>query len=150
MNLHDPSLGFEAIHRVIFGVEPQALLDALAAACPGACFGEGEGHVLRYVHAGGEGCITVPHPAAQLEVGTLQSFLDGYVPKNGGRIDYIHGEDVTRRLACQPGNLGFLLPAMGKDQLFPTVIHDGALPRKTFSMGHAHDKRFYLEARKIR
>ncbi len=150
VNLHDPSLGFEAIHRVIFGVEPQALAADLVAACPGAYFGEGEGHVLRYVHAGGEGCITVPHPAAQLEVGTLQSFLDGYVPKNGGRIDYIHGEDVTRRLACQPGNLGFLLPAMGKDQLFPTVIQDGALPRRTFSMGHAHDKRFYLEARKIR
>jgi hypothetical protein len=149
-NLHDASLEFEAIHRVIFGVEPQALAAALVAAHPGAYFGEGEGHVLRYVHAGGEGSITVPHPAAQLEVGTLQNFLDSYVQKNGGRIDYIHGEDVTRRLAAQPGNLGFLLPAMGKDQLFPTVIHDGALPRKTFSMGHAHDKRFYLEARKIR
>ena len=68
---------------------------------------------------------------------------------HGGRIDYIHGEDVTRELARQPGAIGFLLPAMGKDQLFPTVIFDGALPRKTFSMGEAQDKRFYLEARKI-
>ena len=94
--------------------------------------------------------MTVPHPTAQLEVGTLQPFLDAYVKEHGGRIDYIHGADVARALAVRPGNLAFLLPAMGKDQLFPTVIHDGALPRKTFSMGEAHDKRFYLEARKIR
>jgi hypothetical protein len=83
-------------------------------------------------------------------VGTLQSFLDKYLEEKGGKIDYIHGEDVTERLASQPNAIGFILPAMGKDQLFPTVIFDGALPRKTFSMGEAHDKRFYLEARKIK
>ena len=150
VNLHDPSLEFEPIHRVLFGVEPEALLAQLAAAFPGAHAGEREGHVLRYVHAGGQGAVTVPHPAAQLAVGTLQPFLDGYVKAHGGRIDYIHGDDVARQLGRQPGNLAFLLPSMGKEQLFPTVIHDGVLPRKTFSMGHAHDKRFYLEARKIR
>ena len=72
------------------------------------------------------------------------------VADNGGRVDYVHGADVTRELGSQPGNIGFLLPAMGKDQLFKTVIFDGVLPRKTFSMGEAHDKRFYLEARKIK
>lgn len=65
-------------------------------------------------------------------------------------MDYVHGADVTRQLGAQTGNIGFLLPAMGKDQLFKTVIFDGVLPRKTFSMGEAHDKRFYLEARKIK
>ena len=150
MNLHDSSLEFEAIHRVLFGVDPVELVMSLCAAFPGAHSGEGEGHVLRYVHAGGEGAVTIPHPKAQLEVGTLQPFLDQYVKSHGVRIDYIHGADVARQLAKQPGNLAFLLPAMGKDQLFPTVIRDGVLPRKTFSMGHAHDKRFYLEARKIR
>lgn len=150
VNLHDDSLEFEAIHRVVFDVDPQWLLQALIAACPGAYEGRGEGHVLEYVHASGTGLITVPAPSAQLPVGTLQNFLDGYLREFGGRIDYIHGEDVTRKLAAQPDCIGFLLPAMGKDQLFPTVIHDGALPRKTFSMGEAHDKRFYLEARKIR
>jgi hypothetical protein len=70
--------------------------------------------------------------------------------ETGGRIDYIHGEAVVRELARKPGSIGFLLPGMSKDQLYPTVIFDGALPRKTFSMGEAHDKRFYLEARKIR
>ena len=150
VNLHDDSLEFEPIHRVVFHTDPQALIQAMLKALPGAVQGEGEGHVIRYVWEGGQGSITVPHPAAQLPVGTLQAFLDAYVRATGGRIDYIHGADVTRDLARRSGNIGFLLPAMGKDQLFPTVIHDGVLPRKTFSMGHAHDKRFYLEARKIR
>ena len=150
VNLHDPALEFEAIHRVLFGVEPEAVVEALLEAFPSAFRGEGDGHVLRYVHAGGHGAVTVPHPATRMEVGTLQPFLDAYTKANGGRIDYIHGADVARALAAQPGNLAFLLPAMGKEQLFSTVIHDGTLPRKTFSMGEAHDKRFYLEARKIR
>ena len=96
------------------------------------------------------GILTVPHPTAQLEVGTLQTFLDQYLEAHGGKIDYIHGEDVVEQLVQQPDSIGFLLPGMGKDQLFPTVIFGGALPRKTFSMGEAHDKRFYLEARKIK
>ena len=91
-----------------------------------------------------------PHPSAQLPVATLQTFLDRWLGAHAGRIDYIHGADVVRSLASQPGNLGFLLPPMGKEALFPTVIHDGVLPRKTFSMGEAQDKRFYLEARRIR
>jgi hypothetical protein len=150
VNLHDESLEFEPIHRVAFDVEPEHLLSALIAAYPGAHYGTGEGHTLEYVYNGGEGCVTVPNPAAQLSVGTLQAFLDDYLKAHGGRVDYIHGEDVTRQLAVQPKCIGFLLPAMEKRQLFPTVIHDGVLPRKTFSMGEAHDKRFYLEARKIR
>ena len=150
VNLHDASLEFEAIHRVLFGVEPEGVLEAVLSACPGAYQGEGDGHVLRWYAQDKKGAVTVPHPAAQLEVGTLQPVLDQYVKEHGGRIDYIHGADVARELAARPGNIAFLLPAMGKEQLFPTVIHDGVLPRKTFSMGEAHDKRFYLEARKIR
>ena len=150
VNLHDDALEFEPIHRVVFDVEPEHLLNALVAAYPGAHYGPGEGHVLEYVYAGGEGCVTVPDSAAQLPVGTLQNFLDDYLAARGGRVDYIHGDDVTRNLATQSRSIGFLMSAMGKNELFPTVIHDGVLPRKTFSMGEAHDKRFYLEARKIR
>lgn len=150
-NLHDDSLEFEAIHRVLFHVNPEELLAGLLAAYPGAHTGAGEGHSFRYVSAGGEGVITVPNPTAQLPVGTLQSFLDGWLRAHpDAEIDYVHGEDVTRSLAVQEGSLGFLLPAMEKRQLFPTVIHDGVLPRKTFSMGEAQDKRFYLEARRIK
>ena len=150
VNLHDESLEFEAIHRVVFDVDPKHLLDAFLDAYHGAYIGRGAGHVIEYICDGEDGFLTVPAPSAQLEVGTLQNFLDTYLKEHGGRVDYIHGEDVTRQLAAQKGCIGFLLPAMSKDQLFPTVIFDGALPRKTFSMGEAHDKRCYLEARKIR
>ncbi|MBQ2297686.1 MAG: DUF1015 domain-containing protein [Ruminiclostridium sp.] len=149
-NLHDDSLEFEAIHRVLFEVDGEKLLNDYMAAYPGAHLGEGEGHQVTYILNGKKGVVTVPNPSAQLEVGTLQSFLDTYLKENGGKIDYIHGEDVTEELASQPNSIGFILPCMDKDQLFPTVIFDGALPRKTFSMGEAHDKRFYLEARKIK
>ena len=150
VNLHDDSLEFEPIHRVLFGVDPQKLLADFLAAYPDAHEGAGKGHQITYVLPGKKGVITVPHPTAQLEVGTLQTFLDRYLEEHGGKIDYIHGEDVVEQLASQQDSIGFLLPPMGKDQLFPTVIFDGALPRKTFSMGEAHDKRFYLEARKIK
>lgn len=151
VDLWDESLEFEPIHRVVFGVEPQALLAALRDYYPESHGGEGEGHVLRWVTREGEGTLTVPNPQGQLEVGTLQAFLDDYLAENAGDCDYIHGEDVTRKLALQDDHtMAFLLPPMAKDRLFPTVIWDGVLPRKTFSMGEAHDKRFYLEARKIR
>ena len=150
VNLHDDSLEFEPIHRVVFRTDPRALLDALLAAYPGAHMGRGEGHVIEFVCADGAGRLTVPNPPGQLPVGTLQAFLDDYLAHYPGRVDYIHGDDVARDLGMRPGNIAFLLPAMGKEQLFPSVIHDGVLPRKTFSMGEAHDKRFYLEARKIR
>lgn len=146
VNLHDPALDFEPIHRVLFGVEPEAVLDALRAAYPGG----GTGQSLRFVHADGAGTVTVAHPPSSLPVATLQLFLDRYLTDHPGRLDYIHGGDVTRTLASRPGNLGFLLPAMGKEDLFPAVMEGGILPRKTFSMGEAQDKRFYLEARKIR
>lgn len=149
-NLHDDSLEFEPIHRVVFQTDPEQLLAGLLEAYPGAHLGGGEGHRIEFVHSGGGGVVTVPEPDAQLPVGTLQNFLDQWLSARGGRVDYIHGDEVTREFGRREGNIAFLLPAMGKEQLFPTVIFDGALPRKTFSMGHADDKRFYLEARRIR
>ena len=151
-NLHDASLEFEPIHRLVFGAKPEELLEALTEYYPGANRGDGAGgHKLAYVYGETQGVVSVPDPAAQLPVGTLQNFLDWYLARHKGvRVDYIHGADVVRKLAAQPDTVGFLLPAMGKEELFPTVIRDGVLPRKTFSMGEAHDKRFYLEARKIR
>nr|WP_325220604.1 DUF1015 domain-containing protein [uncultured Oscillibacter sp.] len=150
VNNHDGALQFEPIHRCVFGVEPEEVLDAFKAYYPGAYEGKGEGHVIAYTHAGGQGFLTVPQPRVQLAVGTLQAFLDAYVKDHGGEIDYIHGGEVTDRLGRQAGAIGFKLPAMGKQQLFKTVMADGVLPRKTFSMGHAQDKRYYVEARKIR
>ncbi len=150
VNNHDDALQFEPIHRVVFGVEPEKMLQAFLAFYPGAHEGEGEGHTIAYTHAGGTGFVTVPNPAVQLAVGTLQAFIDAYLRENGGEVDYIHGDEVTDELGAKPGNIGFKLPAMGKEQLFKTVMADGVLPRKTFSMGHAQDKRYYVEARGIK
>lgn len=157
VNLHDESLEFEPIHRVVFGVEPEQLLGAMVQYYPEAhrekegASEEGTGHVLPYVYGDIWGRVIVTSPKAQLPVGTLQTFLDDYLACHPeARIDYIHGADVAARLAGRPQSIAFLLPPMEKEELFPTVIHDGVLPRKTFSMGEAQDKRFYLEARKIR
>ncbi|MDD6311181.1 MAG: DUF1015 domain-containing protein [Firmicutes bacterium] len=150
VNLYDTALEFEPIHRVIFGVDPVAVLDGLKAKYPGTTEGKGEGHVIRYAYEGAEGYITVPNPQAQLEVGTLQAYLDEFIKESGAEIDYVHGDEITIELGQKPGNIAFLLPAMDKGDLFKSVINDGALPRKTFSMGHAEDKRYYIEARKIK
>ena len=151
VNLHDPALQFAPIHRVLFHVDGRDLWDAFQAFYPGAHTGGGEGHTAEVCGQGMDGLWTVPHPKAQLTVGTLQAFLDAYCRDHPEvQVDYIHGDDVARKLGSRPGNLGFLLPLMGKEQLFPTVMADGVLPRKTFSMGEARDKRYYLEARRIR
>ncbi len=151
VNNHDDALQFEPIHRVVFGTEPEAIIADLFAAFPGAHDGIGEGHVIEYLFSGQHGFVTIPDPVKQLPVGTLQAFLDDYLRQHEGcTVDYIHDDDEVERLSMQSGAVGFKLPAMGKDQLFKTVMADGVLPRKTFSMGHARDKRYYLEARKIR
>ena len=150
VNNHDDALGFEPIHRVLFDVDHDDFMAAFRAAYPDAYEGQGEGHVIEVVWEGHDGYVTVPNPKVQLAVGTLQGVIDEYLKSHSGEVDYIHGDEVTKELGSKPGNMGFLLPAMGKEQLFKSVMADGVLPRKTFSMGHAQDKRYYVEARKIK
>jgi len=150
VNLHDDALQFEPIHRIVTEVSPDDLIAELLQFFPGAHEGPGDGQSFVYLAGGKRGLITIPQPTSKLTVGTLQEFLDAYTAKRGGKIDYIHGEDVVEALSSRAGSVGFLLPAMGKEELFPAVMSDGVLPRKTFSMGEANDKRFYLECRKIR
>ncbi len=149
VNLHDDSLEFEAIHRVMFDVTPADVIKAL-----------GERYILSDIYVEGSQRIDVvvgddirevyiTNPSLNLPVGSLQVFIDEYIEKNGGEVDYIHGDDVVKSLSKGSNSIGFILPSMDKNDLFKTVILDGALPRKTFSMGEACDKRFYLEARKI-
>lgn len=150
VNDHDDALEFEPIHRVLFGVEPERVLEAFRAFYPGACEGQGDGHTIAYTYEGRTGFLTVPEPQGQLAVGTLQNFLDAYLAEHGGEIDYVHGDEAADELGSRPGSIAFKLPVMGKEQLFRTIMADGVLPRKTFSMGNAQDKRYYVEARKIR
>lgn len=148
VNLHSDALDFEPIHRVVFGVNPEHMMEELKKFYETS--EEGEGQVIQYVYKGKKGKIVIKNPKSNLAVGSLQMFIDEYLKKNGGKVDYIHGEETTEKLGEQEGNIGFLLPNMHKSELFKTVILDGALPRKTFSMGHSYDKRYYLEARKIK
>ncbi len=148
VNIHSPALEFEPIHRILTHLNPEHLMNALKA----VGLEEGTAHpqkievVLQGVHT----TWSFAKETAKLAVGTLQNALDDYLSKNEAEIDYIHGTDIVDQLSMQANTIGFILPEMGKEELFPTVEADGALPRKTFSMGHAHDKRFYYECRKIK
>ena len=84
-----------------------------------------------------------------LPIGILQNFLDEYLSVHLGVIDYIHGEDVLKELSKEANSIGFELPVIDKNKFFKGIIEDGVFPRKTFSTGHAQEKRYYLEARKI-
>jgi hypothetical protein len=171
VNLHDPGLEFEAIHRVLFDVDVEAMLlqmgnyfagqgailrcerfaerAALEAARRAA--DTGHRHQIPFVSSDGFGLLTIENPTLHLTVATLQGFLDHFLAaERNARIDYIHGEEAVTSLGSRQGNVGFYLPAISKHELFKTIILDGALPRKTFSMGEADEKRFYLECRKIR
>ena len=164
VNLHDDSLVFEPIHRVIFSAGD--IVDALKAH-----FGESATYTaapdmdalnirVREHDAGvqqfglvtpdGYWLVRLSSPTHELAVGSLQEFLDAFLAAHpGAEIDYVHGEEATDKLARQAGNVGFVLPAIGKSTFFRSIAVDGALPRKTFSMGHAKDKRFYMECRRI-
>ena len=167
VNLHDGALVFEPIHRVLFDLAPGFdIIDGLNRSYPGRCRyaavagfekmkaavdGQKEGpHKIGVISASGFGVIEIMKPESNLPVGTLQNCLDAFMKAKGAReIDYVHGTESVVELGKRPGNLGLYLPAMRKDDLFRTVVLDGVLPRKTFSMGKAYEKRFYMEARKL-
>jgi hypothetical protein len=150
VNIHDDALGFEPIYRIVTDADVNDLLSSLAEYAATLC-GNAPAQKVEYISCDRAGEIVFEHPEQQLTVGTLQIFLDKYLAEHKGvGIDYIHGVDSVKALAGKENSIGFIFDGMEKDQLFKTVIFDGALPRKTFSMGHADDKRFYLECRKIK
>lgn len=148
VNIHDASIEFEPIYRVLFGVDKDDFLNGFADYTK-----ENGGDATQrftVVSADGEQQIDVA-ACAKLPVGTLQPYIDDYLKAHEGvTVDYIHGEDVVRSLCRKADTLGLIFDGMQKDELFPAIIADGSLPRKTFSMGHAKDKRYYIEARKIK
>jgi len=150
VNLHDESLEFEAIHRVVFDLNGEAFLSALEKEYDISYDENAKGQSFEFVLNGQKKKVTIKNPKEYLTVATVQKFLDAYVEKNGGEIDYIHGDDVVLKLCQDERNFGIIFDAMEKTDLYKSVILDGALPRKTFSMGEACDKRFYTESRKIK
>jgi uncharacterized protein (DUF1015 family) len=166
VNVHDAGLEFEPIHRVLFDVKVdifekirssfkenvkitkvtdlKQLKDMISQSTP-------EVQRIGLIDPAGVHVMELVRQPLNLPVGNLQDFLDDLIKAgNADCIDYVHGDETVFELGKKPGNVGFYLPAMKKTELFKTVILDGALPRKTFSMGEAIEKRFYLEARKIK
>lgn len=148
VNLHSDALEFEPIHRVLFDIDTDDFMRELNKYYDinKTKMGQKIHIITKYI----DDDFYIDNPKSNLAVGSIQLFIDEYLENHKGRVDYIHGDDVTRSLGKKENNIGILLPKMEKNDLFKTVILDGALPRKTFSMGHSYDKRYYLEARKIR
>ncbi|MDR1599138.1 MAG: DUF1015 domain-containing protein [Oscillospiraceae bacterium] len=157
-NVYDEGITFEPIHRIIYGAGMGEFMEAFAAwtaAQGGTLSGEpSSGRPLVCLSTEGESLFWIAGMKQQTTVGIVQAFLDQWsVLQNRPEVcvDYIHGDDTLRVLASQqPNRVGIMLPALDKSELFPAIARDGALPRKTFSMGHAREKRYYLESRLLR
>lgn len=165
VNIHDAALHFAPIHRLLFGVTAdvrQALVQSFGARV--TCTDVPSAVVMRerVAAAGvrlvagligpGARCsvVEIAEPPSSLAVGTWQPFIDALIERGGAKdVDYVHGDEALERLAQQAGHIGVHLAGLGKSELMRRVVHEGPTPRKTFSMGEAHEKRFYVEARRI-
>lgn len=153
-NVHSPAIEIEPIHRVMFGVGAKELYAALDA------WDQQQGSSttmsdqrLRLADAHGESAVALANPPAPLTVGSVEAFLADFLPAHPGvTVDYIHGESTALALASDPAKpaTAILLPDFAKADLFKGVVLGGVLPRKTFSMGHAEEKRYYIECRRIK
>ena len=150
VNIHDEAITFEPIHRVLFNTDPEAFLRSATDRIendshPGAGL-----HRVLLVTGSGEREIT----ATGFSIGTLiaaaEDFCQGYIAAHGGSVDYIHNDETAVELGRKTGCAALLLPKMEKDELFPSIVRSGPFPKKSFSIGRAEDKRYYLECRKIK
>lgn len=140
-NIHDAAIEFEPIHRVVKGEHLGELMNTLRAkSVP-------DGYPITMITESDEETIYLSKDESPLALAILQPILDEFAAKTGATMDYIHGEDVTRELSKAPNTLGLIVPGMAKESLFPGVLQGGVLPRKTFSMGQANEKRYYLEGK---
>ncbi len=144
VNIHDEAQKFEPIHRIVKGVDVEKILEELETS---VC--EEEGHQIVWYAKEQSGCVYLNKARGELALGILQAFLDEYLSENEGELDYIHGDYVVKNLSETENCIGFILPNIEKGSFFKGILKDGVFPRKTFSAGHAQEKRYYLEARKI-
>lgn len=164
-NIYDEGLVFEPIHRMLFSADSKRFFRKLEEYCASyqvdtvsdlarmAAIINRTDSVQRFGYVDNQTMqvVTLTKPSSTIAAGTLQSVIDSLLAEDDSlRVDYIHSTDVTYELALKKGNIGLFLPAINKSTLFDTIVRDGTLPRKTFSMGHANEKRYYMEGRKIR
>lgn len=161
-NIFDEGLQFEPIHRVFFNLKKDAFDKLLIDNCKSFSSEKISdkhkmleeinklGQHFGLIDKNGMYVYTVVNGKKNIAAGTLQLIIDQMLEKNLGQVDYIHGVDVTLELARKDGNIGVILPDISKENFFSDMLKDGAYPRKTFSIGHANEKRYYMEARKIK
>ena len=154
-NVHSPAIEIEPIHRVLFNVDCGAVLLALIAWSDsnnaGICFGDAKQQSFTLAGPHIANVLSFERPIAPLTVGTIDAFIEYFMARHiEARVDYVHDEPAVRALCKQQGGVAFLLPPFEKSDLFKGIVMGGVLPRKTFSMGHAEEKRYYIECRKIK
>lgn len=143
VNLHDEALDFEPIHRVLYDINTDDFINVL-----NDNFDE-NGQKITVIFEENQKDFFLS-PSHYLTVGTIQNIIDAYLSEKNGVVDYIHEPEQVIKNAKNKNTVGILIPRIEKKDLFPAVLQNGALPRKTFSMGMGIDKRYYFEARKIK
>ena len=166
VNIYDAGLTFEPIHRVVFKANNEKLLASLAQKLDGKVqtvtsaqeleklVADATSGGARYgfitTNAGKTTYTLLQTAITDLAIASLQPALDEFIKAHTDiEIDYIHGTDETVELGSKDGQMGILLPPIAKDSFFATINGRGPLPRKSFSMGEASEKRFYVEARRL-
>ena len=150
VNIHDAAITFEPIHKVLFETDPGTFLAEVGAAMSALGGDAGTSHTLRLVTASGERELTVCGLTIGQIIGAAEEACQAYLAAHGGKIDYIHNDDTALEMGRRPDGAAILLPRMEKGELFPSIVRSGPFPKKSFSIGHAQDKRYYLECRTIR
>jgi len=143
-NVYDPAISFEAIHRVLFNIDAEKFINEFEKAVP-----PGNDYTIHWTTRDKKGEIGIKAKCIGSMLTIMQEFIDKYIENTESIVDYIHGDESTTTLANGDRCLGLILPAMEKSDFFTTVETDGVFPRKSFSVGHAQDKRYYLECKKI-
>ena len=143
VNIHDEAVTFEPIHRVLLETVPRGFIEEAAARLP-----RGKGQAVTLLAGRREMEIETGMPLGAL-VALVDELLGDWRREHGGEPDYIHGDEEARALGGRPSSVGVLLPRLEKAELFPYITEHGPYPKKSFSIGHARDKRYYLECRAI-
>lgn len=152
INIHDPALLFEPIHRYLKNVKKQVFIESWHRYCleNGMIFKSDAGHSFTVVDDVDQEEIKIGHPDGKIPAETVQHFIDAFISEHPGtELDFIHGNAALFSLCKEKETLGILLPPVSKDTFFSDVISLGVLPRKTFSMGEAAEKRYYMECKMI-
>lgn len=147
VNIHDEAISFEPIHKVIFDTQPDSFISEAKSFFAGRM---GEGRSITLITGAGTETISVSGMTIGNLIGSCEDFCKEFIERHGGRIDYIHGDNECVTMSKRKNCAGILLPRMEKSELFKSVMSSGPFPKKSFSIGHGNDKRYYLECRRIK